>query len=310
MPHPSLASRMVLIALATFLSVQKIHAKPNRSSLLRIHPAAAFLKHKDAATTFGGRQSPSDRNGRSKKESGRATASTNKNYAELVLANTMMSVRGGACSDADATVFVKVGMSAALETMILLAVFYAGKEVAENWSGIPTLSGLPASHWISILLVVFGSSFFGSFVDGGMSVATQQALDPNVIPGDPNWYNKLNKPSWNPPGWVFPIMWLIVSKPTQVVALSKLIKAKETIPWQVLAVYCAHLSLGDAWNKVFFGYQCIGKGVAVITVFFGLLLSSAFLFSGVDPTAGKFLLPTCGWVLVATSLNWNIYLNN
>lgn len=223
-------------------------------------------------------------------------------------ADVACQIRAGACSDTDGIVFVKVGVSAAVETVLLLGLFYAGKEIAENTS-IGKVLGLPISYWLSILTVVFGSSFFGSFVDGGISAASDQALDPNVVPGDPNWYAKLNKPSWNPPGWVFPIMWLIVSKPTQAVALSKLLQGT-FIPWDVLAVYCAHLSLGDAWNKVFFGFQCTGKGVAVISVFYGLLLTSAYLFYGVDPTAGKFLLPTCGWVLIATALNWNIYLNN
>lgn len=219
-------------------------------------------------------------------------------------------VRGGACSDTDPALFVKIGASAILETLALLGVFYAGKEVAEN-TNIGKLFGLPISQLISILLVVFGSSFFGSFVDGGMSVATQQAIDPNVVPGDPDWYAKIKKPSWNPPGWVFPIMWLIVSKPTQAVALAKVLQAKDgAIPWEILSVYCAHLSFGDMWNKVFFGFQCTGKGAAVITVFFGLLLSSAYLFSGVDAVAGKFMFPTCSWVLVASALNWNIYLNN
>ncbi|CAB9531221.1 Translocator protein [Seminavis robusta] len=223
--------------------------------------------------------------------------------------STKLPSRGGACSDADSTVFFKVAASAAFETAALLTVFYAGKEVAENTS-IGEIFGLPISYWASILFVVFGSSFLGSFVDGGMSVATQQALDPNVVPGDSNWYANLKKPSWNPPGFVFPIMWLLVSKPTQAMALSKLFKASEAIPWDVLALYCGHLSLGDAWNKVFFGYQCTGKGAAVITVFFAALLSSAYLFFGVDQEAGKFMLPTCGWVFIATCLNWNIYLNN
>lgn len=226
-----------------------------------------------------------------------------------------VQTRGGATSDSDAILWLKVLVSAAAETGALLSVFYTSLmlgafELAENCK-MGKVFGLPISYWASILVVVFGSSFFGSLVDGGMSVATQQALDPNVVPGDSAWYANLKKPFWNPPGWVFPIMWLIVSKPTQVVALSKLLKASgESFPWNALAVYCAHLSLGDAWNKVFFGFQYSGKGAAVITAFFGLLLTSAYLFSGVDPDAGKFLFPTCGWVFVASSLNWYIYLNN
>ena len=122
---------------------------------------------------------------------------------------------------------------------------------------------------------------------------------------------------------VSPIMWLVVSKPTQIIAVSKVLKIAKSassssdldivvtkLPIPALAVYCAHLSLGDAWNKVFFGLQCTGRGAAVITLFWGLLLTSAYLFYSIDPSAGTFLLPTCGWVSVATALNWNIYLNN
>jgi tryptophan-rich sensory protein len=66
----------------------------------------------------------------------------------------------------------------------------------------------------------------------------------------------------------------------------------------------------QAWNKVFFGLQCTGRGAAVISFFFALLLASTYLFYTVDPIAGYYMLPTCCWVAVATALNWNIYLSN
>ena len=64
-------------------------------------------------------------------------------------------------------------------------------------------------------------------------------------------------------------MWLIVSKPTQFMAVWKLItqqadKDSLAIP---LLVYVTHLSLGDAWNKVFFGLECTGRGLVVILAF-------------------------------------------
>jgi tryptophan-rich sensory protein len=94
-------------------------------------------------------------------------------------------------------------------------------------------------------------------------------------------------------------------------AVSKVLK---TVPWKdqwpVLAVYCTHLALGDAWNDVFFGYQRIGLGAIVISVFFGFLLTSAKLFWDIDPVAGKLMLPTCGWVFIASSLNLSIFAKN
>ena len=109
-------------------------------------------------------------------------------------------------------------------------------------------------------------------------------------------------------GWLFPIMWLIVSKPTQLVGVWRLITsvsdAETSLP---LLVYCLHLSLGDAWNKVFFGLQCTGRGLVVISAFWTALLTSVYLFYQADSTAGLFLVPTFLWVTVATSLNASIY---
>ena len=66
------------------------------------------------------------------------------------------------------------------------------------------------------------------------------------------------------------------------------------LPWvPQLAAYCLHLALGDAWNKVFFGQQKVAAGALMITVFYGALLASAYLFSLVDPMAGLLMVPTC-----------------
>ena len=104
----------------------------------------------------------------------------------------------------------------------------------------------------TLLLIIFASSTFGSIVDMGLSAASKQVLDTNSTP-NPDWYSGLKKPKWNPPGWIFPIMWLIVSKPTQFIALSKLIGTQSRNgvqdPNLPLLAYCTHLALGDAWNK-------------------------------------------------------------
>lgn len=115
-------------------------------------------------------------------------------------------------------------------------------------------------------------------------------------------------------GWLFPIMWLIVSKPTQFMAVSKLLatstRSNNKELFIPLLAYCTHLSLGDAWNKVFFGLECTGRGLAVIFTFWSALWICAYLFYREDQIAGILLLPTCLWVTVATALNWSINLLN
>lgn len=226
-------------------------------------------------------------------------------------------LRGGACSDTNPVLFFKLGTTTIFESAALFGILYLSIVIASSskypdW--IPSVWNESLVSLLASMLVVFGSSFVGAIVEGGMSAATNQALNPTKVSGDPNWYLNLKKPSWTPPGWVFPIMWLIVSKPTQLCALSRMIKfgleSDTPATLKALAVYTTHLALGDAWNKVFFGLECIGRGTFVISLFYGFLLASAYLFYNIDKGAGYYMLPTCGWVTVATALQYSIYFKN
>ncbi|CAJ1947911.1 unnamed protein product [Cylindrotheca closterium] len=205
-----------------------------------------------------------------------------------------------------AKVFIGTTVESVLMHQVLLFAFGLSNEFKDK-----TFASVV--QFLLIFSVVFGSSTYGAVIDNGLSAATQQFLSPNEVPGDSDWYSKLQKPSWNPPGWVFPIMWLIISKPTQFVALWKLKEMKMTMTGSedlALLVYCIHLSLGDAWNKIFFGLQQIKVGVVVISAFWTLLLASTYFFYAINPSAGLFMVPTCLWVTVAASLNWSIYMQN
>lgn len=226
--------------------------------------------------------------------------------------------KGPICPESNKELFVKTLLNAMLEAAGLLAFLAGSAAVAptvNEWVdklNIPSsINGLSIIQWIACIFVIFSSSTVKTWIQGSVSAATSQSLKPNVVPGDEEWYANLKKPWFNPPGWAFPIMWLIVSKPTQLIAVSKILKSgSSSTYWPVLATYCFHLALGDAWNEVFFGCQRIGLGAIVISTFFGFLLASAKLFSDVDESAGMFLLPTCAWVFVATCLNLSIYAKN
>jgi len=221
-----------------------------------------------------------------------------------------LDARGGVCSDTNPVLFAKIGTTAIVESAALFGILLGSTKVNAPWK----IFNQSLAEVLASIFVIFGASFVGAIIDGGMSAATNQALNPNKILGDPDWYANLIKPSWNPPGWLFPIMWLVVSKPTQLCAISRMlkfgIKENEKGTLLALAVYTTHLTLGDAWNKVFFGLECINQGTTVISLFFGALLTSAFLFYKIDKEAGYYMLPTCGWVAVAAALQYSIYFKN
>lgn len=253
-----------------------------------------------------------------------------------------------ACSDSNGVLTAKTVLSAAIETAGLLGLLKAATLASpkvNDWLGDKKFlpSDLPTRA--ALFLVIFSSSSIKAVLDGSLGAATSQVSKPNTTPGDTEWYQNLKKPWFTPPGWFFPIMWLVIAKPTQFIGVSKLLLAfsnknvlsasssaaattkpvadavnagadvvlqqTSSLPWwPALTVYCAHLALGDAWNEVFFGCQRIGLGVGVIVTFLGLLATSAKLFYDIEEQAGMFLLPTCAWVCVATALNLSIYFKN
>ena len=177
--------------------------------------------------------------------------------------------RGGASS---LTTLTHAAVGAVFEAGALLGVVKAARalppgasEVIAKLKILPsdTIKGLPAAEWFAWCVIIFGSSAVGSVVDGSLRAATNQILMPTRVAGEQGWYASLDKPRWEPPGYVFPVMWLLVSKPTQLLAVAKVCSSVTSegedaaaLPWvPQLAAYCLHLALGDAWNKVFFGQQ-------------------------------------------------------
>lgn len=239
-----------------------------------------------------------------------ATIAAQSNQAVLHTQDTATVVptgipRGGDCSETNPTLLFKIAVGVLSQSAALLGILLASLSFSDL---VPSkVYNQPLLELLASMVVVFGSSFVGAFVDGSLSAATNQALNPTKVLGSPDWYANLQKPNWTPPGWVFPIMWLIVSKPTQLCATSRIFKySTGGVDVKALALYTTTLALGDTWNKVFFGLECIGLGTLVITIYFAALLATAYSFYQIDALAGYYMLPTCGWVAVATMLQYSI----
>lgn len=124
------------------------------------------------------------------------------------------------------------------------------------------------------------------------------------------WFSDLKKPWWEPPGPIFGGAWSVLY-PLMGLA-SWLVWAeggfhKQTGP---LTLYVTQLFLNLLWPMLFFGSKKLGLALFDIILLDGVLAATISAFQPVNHVAANLLKPYLAWVLFATCLNFNLWLNN
>jgi len=122
-----------------------------------------------------------------------------------------------------------------------------------------------------------------------------------------DWYLKLNKAPWTPPGWVFGVAWTTIMICFSVY-LSDLAIIKPSNTFWIL--FFVQFLLNISWNYVFFNQHLIGLGLFVIVLL--TLIVGYFLVAFATELSQKswLIAPYFGWLILATSLNAYAYFNN
>ncbi|GIL72937.1 hypothetical protein Vretimale_4586 [Volvox reticuliferus] len=123
---------------------------------------------------------------------------------------------------------------------------------------------------------------------------------------DPSWYKSLKKPSWTPPNYVFPMVWIPL-KIMQSVALWLVCTKAPTAGALAmpLATFGAHMFLGNWWNVVFFGRRQLKGSLPWMYTFWASIAATSAAFHPVSHAAAYLMLPTQVWVTIAAKLNYD-----
>jgi len=125
------------------------------------------------------------------------------------------------------------------------------------------------------------------------------------------WYAQLEKPTFNPPNWVFAPVWtllfllmgislyLIVSKGVE----NKKVKT-------ALSIFVIQLTLNILWSFLFFGLQSLLYAFIEIIILGLAILLTIISFYKISKTAAYLLLPYVLWVSFAAVLNFSILILN
>jgi len=125
------------------------------------------------------------------------------------------------------------------------------------------------------------------------------------------WYSKLNKPSFTPPNWLFPVAWTTLYVMIAIAAYIVWQHRDRTVRFvNTRVIYIAQLLLNFSWSIVFFGMHQILAALVVIVLLLILIALNIRWFGSYSRTAAWLLVPYLLWVSYATALNLSIYILN
>lgn len=136
-------------------------------------------------------------------------------------------------------------------------------------------------------------------------VAIGALIGVNNVPGE--WYQSLNKPSFNPPNWIFGPVWT---------ALYVLIGIAGARTWTAggfsarMQLWTAQMVLNFLWSPVFFGTQNPTLALVIIVPMLVCILAFIWKSQNVDRISMWLFVPYALWVAFATLLNGSIVLLN
>ncbi len=125
-------------------------------------------------------------------------------------------------------------------------------------------------------------------------------------------FQALQKPTWNPPGWLFGPVWtllyVLIGASAWLVWRERRVSSSERrTAWMAFALQAV---LNLAWTPLFFGLHSPGLAFLDISLLWLAVLWTTVAFGRIRPLAGYLLVPYVLWVSFALVLNGTIWLMN
>ncbi|PPS30968.1 sensory protein TspO [Pseudomonas amygdali pv. morsprunorum] len=121
------------------------------------------------------------------------------------------------------------------------------------------------------------------------------------------WYESLQKPSFTPPNWAFPVAWTVIHLLLAWAGYRlTLLPGSQT----VLALWAAQIALNTLWTPVFFGANRIVAAMVILALLWIVVATMIVMALQLDIITGLILFPYLVWLSVAAALNFSILRHN
>jgi tryptophan-rich sensory protein len=128
----------------------------------------------------------------------------------------------------------------------------------------------------------------------------------STIASIPTWYAALNKPSFNPPNWIFGPVWTILYTLMAIAAWLVWRTPGSRRRTAALWLFAIQLVLNFLWTPVFFHFHAIAAALAIIVLLWLAILVTTMRFWPLSRSAGWMMLPYLAWVGFAAALNFEM----
>ena len=126
----------------------------------------------------------------------------------------------------------------------------------------------------------------------------------------PEWYETLNRPSFNPPNWLFGPVW---STLYLLMGISLFLIWKQSaskVRNVAIFIFLLQQALNFGWSFIFFYFNMIGFALIEIILLWISIVIMLVLFYKIKPAAAYINIPYLLWVTFAALLNASYYFLN
>ncbi len=125
-----------------------------------------------------------------------------------------------------------------------------------------------------------------------------------------DWYVHINKPSFNPPNYLFGPVWTTLYILMGISFYMILQTASHDMRKKAVNIFSIQLLLNFCWSFIFFNFQLPGFAFVEIMMMWISILTMIIIFYKINKTAALLQIPYLMWVSFASVLNGSIwYLN-
>lgn len=125
--------------------------------------------------------------------------------------------------------------------------------------------------------------------------------------GGPNDFNNIIKPSFTPPGYIFPIVWSILFT---LMGISLYLISENKVTKSSYLIFIVNLIVNSLWTMFFFNFKWYLFSFIWILFLIGIVIIMIINFYKYSKISAIIQIPYLIWLVFAGIITYNVYILN